>query len=564
MTVMDDHVLLEEYARNGSETAFAALVERHAGLVYSAARRQLHDDQHAEDVTQAVFLVLAKNARKLSRHPGLTGWLLQTSRYAVNAHIRQAVRRTRREQEAAMQSAPDDSSPAAWSQLEPLLDEAMATLGDTDRTILAWRYFENRTVAEISQALRLNEAAAHKRSARALEKLRRYFTKKGIALSAAALAGIISAHSVQAAPAGLAAKISVTAAKGAATTAAMTALVKGTMKTMTGIKLKSAAAISAFVLVTGGLVTVALSGEKPPPLPADPVAFFKQALSSPPGIDSFVAGQRSLRPAAEQAQIEQMIARSTGKGTPTGSPEILANARRAQPEQYYAGARAGSDYYLRHVSSPSTPNIPAENQIIIGRAGPVLYQVGRNNVTYGSGTNAFVTGVDIQFHLVRQLLDLGLADVEPESVVWTGNEFTARNGSGTSRYGALEVSNSLPFALNVSVQKNSPAFERIEYQYPDPPASLGGFPARMTMFDATEGGFKPDLAITLYSVHLADRRLAHDFFSDNQFKTEKIIYTNAYINSEVWGTVNKLNGKSYYTNISHIKAVHPQNQPPAK
>ncbi|HUC85500.1 MAG TPA: sigma-70 family RNA polymerase sigma factor, partial [Candidatus Acidoferrales bacterium] len=224
---MEDTALLREYARTGSEPAFAALVERHVGLVYSAARRQVRDAQLAEDVTQTVFVVLARKAGRLTRHPGLAGWLLQATHYAAYSHIRAEVRRTRREQEAAMQSDRPEASPSDWTEMEPLLDEAMASLGEIDRAVLALRYFENKTASEIGHTMNLKEETAKKRANRALEKLRKFFGKRGVGFSTAAIAAAVSANGVQSAPAGLAAGIAATALSGSAvTTAAVVAITK--------------------------------------------------------------------------------------------------------------------------------------------------------------------------------------------------------------------------------------------------------------------------------------------------------------------------------------------------
>ena len=288
---MDDAALLHEYARTGSEAAFSALVQRHVGLVYAAAQRQVRDPQYAEDITQAVFMVLAAKARHVARHTGVSGWLLQTTRYAANAHIRAMARRARREQEAAMQYETNDSSPAIWTQLKPYLDEAMAALGMADRTILALRYFENKTALETAALLGIKEGAAHKRTLRALERLRKLFVKRGVALTAGTIASAISAHAVPPAPGNLIQAVSVAAANKGAAAGSTKILVKGVMKIMGWSKVKTAVIVGIYAAIILTTTTVTLRSlaqnhTTPTNHPVLPTALIESLAKSPAALQS--------------------------------------------------------------------------------------------------------------------------------------------------------------------------------------------------------------------------------------------------------------------------------------
>src|SRR5208283_3803861 len=209
MQAMDDMALLREYAARNSEAAFETLVSRRVNFVYSAALRQVRNADLAEEVTQAVFIILAQKAGRISDKTILTGWLFKTTRFAALAQIRAAARRRRYEQEAQMQSELQPSAPDLfWEQMSPLLDEALASLGETDRQAVLLRFFDNKTLTEVGNSLGTGEDTARKRVSRALEKLRKFFAKRGVVSTTTVIAGAMAANSVQAAPVTLAKTIS--------------------------------------------------------------------------------------------------------------------------------------------------------------------------------------------------------------------------------------------------------------------------------------------------------------------------------------------------------------------
>jgi RNA polymerase sigma factor (sigma-70 family) len=244
----DDAQLLRRYAEAGSESAFSELVSRHIDLVYSAALRQVAGDTHlAQDVAQTVFADLARKARIVSRHGVLTGWLYQATRFAAAKVVRTERRRATREKEAlAMREL---SADANWERLGPVLDEAMSRLGAKDRDAVLLRYFERKELRAVGDALGTSEEAARKRVSRALERLRRYLTARGVTLSAAALAAALTGSAVQAAPAGLAGTISSAVVAGVAAVAAGSTFNLLNFVSMTKLK---AGLLSAAIVVGAG------------------------------------------------------------------------------------------------------------------------------------------------------------------------------------------------------------------------------------------------------------------------------------------------------------------------
>src|ERR1044071_6054763 len=211
MQAVDDMTLLQEYATGKSEPAFATLVSRHIHFVYSSALRQVRDPHLAEEVTQVVFILLARKAGTLSRKTILSGWLFKAVRFTASAQLKSAIRRQRREQEAQMNSmTAEASTDRAWERMAPLLDEALAKLNERDRQAVLLRYFENKSLAQVGGALAVNEDTARKRVVRAVDKLREFFARRGVSLSAVVLVSALSGNAVQAAPGGLTATISAT------------------------------------------------------------------------------------------------------------------------------------------------------------------------------------------------------------------------------------------------------------------------------------------------------------------------------------------------------------------
>ena len=227
-----DHELIREFADDRSDPAFAELVRRHVDHVYSAALRMVRDAHLAEDVSQAVFLALARGAKGLREREVLSGWLHQTTRHVSAQLVRCEVRRRLREQERyQMDASQGNEGEARWGEIEPHLDAALGELSESDRDMVTMRYFERKTAREMSLEMGIGEEAAQKRVNRAVERLRENLAKRGVVSGAGGLGIVLAAHVVQAAPVGLATSISASVLCGVGLGSAATGVFQATAVT---------------------------------------------------------------------------------------------------------------------------------------------------------------------------------------------------------------------------------------------------------------------------------------------------------------------------------------------
>lgn len=251
----DDVQLLREFAEHKSEAAFRTLVERHAGMVHGAALRLVRDAAAAEEVSQAVFILLSRKATRLSSGTVLAGWLYQTTRYVALGTLRAERRRQQYHQDFAAMNDTTDSA-AVWDQIAPHLDEALNSLGGHDRNAVVLRFLEGRSFAEVGAALGTSEAAAKMRVGRALDKLRHALGRCGATVSAAVLLTALTTHAASAAPVALGAQIISVSLAATVPAPHLLSLANEALKLMTMQKLKAIflTAVAALLIWAGSAI----------------------------------------------------------------------------------------------------------------------------------------------------------------------------------------------------------------------------------------------------------------------------------------------------------------------
>jgi RNA polymerase sigma factor (sigma-70 family) len=286
-----DAELLREYVRSGSREALGEIARRYIDLVYSAARRYTRDAHLAEDVTQAVFILLSQRAGKV-REPGrLVGWLYQTTYFTAKNALKIQRRRRVHErafaQEQTMTFAPE---PDQWTEIAPVIDRAMAELDGSSRDMLLMRYFQGKSVQEVATANGVSVEAAQKRLSRALEKLRGQLGRKGVGVESSAAGTMLRQRSVEAAPLALHQSILATAGSGGSSSIGANQIVKQmnrwTRMRMLGIGTAVVGAAAASVLI---LISLAESGAPASGPPANQVAQVAQPVDDRAAISTWDA-----------------------------------------------------------------------------------------------------------------------------------------------------------------------------------------------------------------------------------------------------------------------------------
>jgi RNA polymerase sigma factor (sigma-70 family) len=240
-----DAELLNDFVANASEAAFATLVERHIGLVYSAAFRQLNDSHLAEDVAQAAFVLLARKAPAISRRTILAGWLYRTAQNISRDVLKSETRRRKREELATQPENAVSHSDLKWDQSANQLDHALAGLGERDRAAVLLRYFENKSLKEVGEEIRCSEEAARKRIDRGVAKLRKYFKGKNGVAPAVRIEELLKVGNAHEAPPG--AVLRATTAALADGVGLSTSVVKSALQFMFLAKLKKIVGVAALV-----------------------------------------------------------------------------------------------------------------------------------------------------------------------------------------------------------------------------------------------------------------------------------------------------------------------------
>jgi len=381
--------------------------------------RQLCNADAAEEVTQAVFIVLARKAKSIAPERVLGAWLLKAVRYAVADWNKREGRRRRHEHQAARmtQAASDPMRQTGetsdeWDAIAPVLDDAIEQLNAKLRDVVLLRFFHGKTHQQIAELLGISEWAARQRLSRSVEQMRRYFLRRGISVPCASIAALLPLHAVVPAPQTVIAS-STAGALVAVAAAPSAAIAKGVLIMMAISKLKVLAVGILLVLLLAGAALVVTNANRhaapvlPVPVPVDTSGNVTGVVRDPSG-----------KPLANAELFVQDMQQPTYIDR---TPPFLHPTRRTTGQDGgFSAPKPGGDFYLavRHdagVAWVRGSNARSTYDI-------VLRPWGRVEGTFRIGTTTRA-GVPVHIELVRA------SGADPMIVLYDSTANTAEDGS---------------------------------------------------------------------------------------------------------------------------------------
>jgi RNA polymerase sigma factor (sigma-70 family) len=326
---LSDGQLIERFLsgpRDEAEAAFAALVDRHGAMVMGVCRRLLSDSNDADDAFQATFLVLVRRAHSIARRDLLANWLYGVAyRTARVARTRAAQKRAKERQVIDVLGTRSTQDEAGCCDSLVLLDEELSRLPEKFRIPVVLCELEGRSRKEVSLRLGIAEGTLSSRLARARGLLRDRLAKRGVALSAGALAaGLprdVSAATVRPALANATVQAALQYATGGVVPWSVTTLAEGVLKAMFLTKLKAGAVALLALCMMARLTALAAAWAQADRGHRRPVATVAAVASSSPQPPRGPAEDAAAKPEKPQAAWGDGVVETKGRVlTPDGKP----------------------------------------------------------------------------------------------------------------------------------------------------------------------------------------------------------------------------------------------------
>jgi RNA polymerase sigma factor (sigma-70 family) len=333
---LTDGQLLERFARQREEAAFATLVRRHGPMVLGVCRRVLHGllgAEDAEDAFQATFLVLFRRARALNRNGSVANWLYTVAYHVALKAKAAAARRQRRERQVLEMPRAGSHLEEVWRDLQPVLDEELSRLPDRYRAPILLCYLEGKTNEEAGRLLGCPTGTIKGRLARARELLRTRLARRGIAFPTGLFGTLLAENAATAVPVSLLdatvqTALGLTAGKTAAPAAA---LAEGVLKAMFVTRFK----IATVSVLAVGLVALGIGALAPP---ARAQRAPEEAVAGAPGDLLPPTPEEQPRPASppapdREADRHQMTVRGrvlSPDGKPLAGTRVAVCGRQGQ------------------------------------------------------------------------------------------------------------------------------------------------------------------------------------------------------------------------------------------